>query len=499
MRRIVVVSNRVVDLKKAAQAGGVAVAIADLFRVRPGLWFGWNGKLVDSHDAPGAPDVRIAKSIGGSTLATLPLTADEHRDYYLGYSNSVLWPVFHNRLDLARFEAGFYARYMEVNDRFARGLAALIQPDDVIWIHDYHLIPLGGMLRRAGITNPIGFFLHIPVPPSQAFLAVPEHRELAQALTAYDLIGLQTQADVANLIQFLEDSVSGRILQDGRIAAFDHRLAIESFPVGIDPDAFAGGTATPQIAQSADGVQRIIGVDRLDYSKGLPEKFRAFGHFLEKYPAYRRRIVLSQIAPPTRESVEAYHDIRQTLEALSGKINGMFGELDWVPIHYIYRSAPRDRLRDIYRASRIGFFTPLRDGMNLVAKEYVASQNPTDPGVPILSRFAGAAEQLVDALIVNPYNLEETADAIKTALDMDRSERIERYTRLMSVIRGYDSAAWCASFLATLEAAAHERSRAVAPLTPTMRASMAKLARTPRAPIALKLGGTIFKRASTVK
>lgn len=489
MRRIIVVSNRVMELRKAAQAGGVAVAIADLFRRRPGLWFGWNGKIVDSIDPAEKSDLKVSKSVGGSTLATLPLTADEHRDYYLGYSNSVLWPVFHNRLDLARFEAGFYSRYMGVNERFAQALRVLIQPDDIIWIHDYHLIPLGEELRRAGVQNPIGFYLHIPVPPSQTFLAIPEHKALAHALTAYDLIGLQTQADVANLIQFLEDSVSGRILQDGRISAFEHRLAIESFPVGIDADSFAQAASPAKpLAQSHDRAQRIIGVDRLDYSKGLPQKFRAFGYFLEKYPEYRRNVVLSQIAPPTRESVEAYTDIRQELEALSGKINGMFGELDWVPIHYIYRSAPRDRLRDIYRSSRIGFFTPLRDGMNLVAKEYVASQDPADPGVPILSRFAGAAEQMLDALIVNPYNVGEMADAIKTALVMEKDERIDRYNRLMTVIRAYDSAAWSASFLATLEAAAKERSHEVAPLSPAIRASMAQLARTARAPVSLKLG-----------
>lgn len=492
MRRIVVVSNRVMDLRKAAQAGGVAVAIADALRTRKGVWFGWNGKIVDTVNSADAPEIKVTRS-AGSALATLPLTADEHSDYYLGYSNSVLWPVFHNRLDLARFDAGFYARYMSVNERFARALRTLIQPDDIIWIHDYHLIPLGSLLRRAGVTNPIGFYLHIPVPPSQTFLAIPEHQALARALTAYDLVGLQTQADVANLIQFFEDSVAGRILQDGRVSAFERRLAIESFPVGIDPDSFARASPEKASAQSIDGAQRIIGVDRLDYSKGLPQKFRAFGHFLEKHAEYRRNVVLTQFAPPTRESVEAYTDIRQQLEALSGKINGMFGELDWVPIHYIYRSAPRERLRDIYRSSRIGFFTPLRDGMNLVSKEYVASQDPDDPGVPILSRFAGAAEQLVDALIVNPYNIEETADAIRAALVMDRSERIERYQRLMAVIRACDSAAWSASFLATLEAAANERSRIAEPLAPSIRASMAKLARTPLAPVGLKLARTSAK------
>ena len=463
------------DLRRATQAGGVAVAIADLLKAQRGLWFGWSGKVVEEGDDT-LSDIKLRKAAGQSALATLPLTAEEHRDYYLGYSNSVLWPVFHNRLDLAYFDAGFYARYMGVNKRFAATLSSLIQPDDIVWVHDYHLIPLAAELRRLGVENPIGFYLHIPVPPSQTFLAIPEYAELVQAFAAYDLVGLQTEADVANLIQVFKDSAQGRILQDGRVSAFDKRLSIHRFPVGIDVRDFEGATPVRDLVQSPSDAQRIIGVDRLDYTKGLPQKLRAFGRFLEKYPAYQRKVVLTQIAPPTRESVEAYTDIRQTLEALSGKINGMFGELDWVPIHYIHRSAPRDRLRDIYRASRIGFFTPLRDGMNLVSKEYVAAQNPEDPGVPILSRFAGAAEQLVDALIVNPYNVEEMADAIKQALEMDKAERIARYTRLMTVIRGYDSTAWSDSFLATLEAAAKERSTARLSANSPIHAALAKLA-----------------------
>lgn len=463
------------ELRRATQAGGVAVAIADLLKSRPGLWFGWNGKVAEEGD--GALTTSALRKVAGkSALATLPLTAEEHRDYYLGYSNSVLWPVFHNRLDLAHFDAGFFPRYIGVNERFAAALASLIQPDDTVWVHDYHLIPLARELRRLGFENPIGFFLHIPVPPSQTFLAIPEYRDLVHALSAYDLVGLQTESDVANLIQVFKDGGGGCILQDGRVAAFDRRLAIHRFPVGIDARDFAGATPLHTLAQSPSDAQRIVGVDRLDYTKGLPQKFRAFGRFLKKYPQYTRKVVLTQIAPTTRESVEAYTDIREALEALSGKINGMFGELDWVPIHYISRSTPRERLRDIYRASRIGFFTPLRDGMNLVSKEYVAAQDPHDPGVPILSRFAGAAEQLVDAIIVNPYNSEEVADAIKEALEMDLSERIERYTRMMDVIRAYDSAAWSASFLATLEAAAKERTTSVLSAGSPIHAALSRLA-----------------------
>ena len=254
----------------------------------------------------------------GSAIATVPISEEEHRVYYLGYSNSVLWPVFHNRLDLAQFEAGFYHTYVDVNRRFAEKLRALLEPDDVIWVHDYHLIPLAQELRKLGVTAPIGFFLHIPAPPSQTFLAIPEHLDLARALSAYDLIGVQTQADVANLIGFLEDSVAGRILQDGRINVFERRLAIASFPVGIDLPDFEGGIPTRPVAQAPAEAKRIIGIDRLDYTKGLPQKFRAYERFLEKYDTYRKKVVLSQIAPPTREDVEAYTDIRRDTGAPLG-------------------------------------------------------------------------------------------------------------------------------------------------------------------------------------
>jgi trehalose 6-phosphate synthase len=455
--RVVLVSNRVVDLSKAAQAGGVAVVLADILRERDGLWFGWSGKIEEPDPAAQKPQQKAVRGPASSQMATLSLSQQEYDEYYLGYSNSVIWPVFHNRLDLAKFDAGFYQRYVDVNERFARELEPLLKPDDTIWIHDYHLIPLAEALRRRGVENPIGFFLHIPVPPAQTFLAIPEHEALAKSLSAYDLIGLQTRTDVANFIKFMEESVSGRIVQDGRIRVFDRLLTVKSFPVGIMPDDFADlGPAEPD-REAEMGIMRAIGVDRLDYTKGLPQKFAAFGRFLEKYPAYRGKVILTQIAPPTRETVEAYTDIRTSLEGLSGKINGLYGELDWMPIHYIHRSAPRKRLTKIYRSSRIGLFTPLRDGMNLVAKEYIAAQDPEDPGVAILSRFAGAAEQLDDALIVNPYNLEEVADAVLRAIEMGKTERVARNERLLAKIKANDAATWTRSFLSTLETVAAKR------------------------------------------
>jgi trehalose 6-phosphate synthase len=437
------VSNRVIDFTTATQAGGVSVAIHNTLERHNGFWFGWNGQIEDNNHVEPA-----ATSVARHTTVTVPLTATEYNDYYLGYSNSVLWPVFHNRLDLAQLEAGYYSRYVAVNEKFAEHLSPLIEPNDVIWIHDYHLLPMALELRRRGIENPIGFFLHIPVGPAQALLAIPEHREHARALSAYDLIGVQTPADVRNLIDFLQQSAFGSILPSGRIRVFDAELDIGCFPVGIEPNDFS--LPGPAIQTENPETSRIIGIDRLDYTKGLPQKFRAFGKFLEEYPDYRRRIVLSQFAPPTRESVEAYADITDELEALSGAINGRFGELDWVPINYIHRPMPRNELRDVYSTSRIGWVTPLLDGMNLVAKEYVASQDSFDPGVLILSKFAGAAAQLTDAVLVNPYDPNDMTQGLRLALTMPTDERLARHAKLASVVREFDSEAWGSSYFTAL-------------------------------------------------
>lgn len=453
MGRLVLVSNRVADMGQLVQAGGVAVALAENLRRHGGLWLGWDGTVSEDLGA----DARIVRVADSITIATTPLTPSEHKQYYLGYSNSVLWPVLHNRLDLAQFEAGFYNEYLDVNRRFAKLLVPHLGPEDIVWVHDYHFISFAAELRRLGAGNPIGFFLHIPFAPSLAFLALPEHRELARAFANYDFIGFQTTVDVAQFIDSMRQAVGGQILQDGRVRILDRAVSVGSIPVSIDVSEFApaplqAGRPAPALrpAASIDKPARLIGIDRLDYTKGLPQKFRAYRRFLEKYPVYRNKVVLAQIAPPTRESLEAYSDIRVELETLSGSINGQFGDLDWVPIQYIHRARPRSSLRAVYRTSRVALVTPLRDGMNLVAKEYVAAQDPSDPGVLILSRFAGAAEELAGALIVNPYNTEEVADAIAEALNMSLADRKQRHGDMLNRIARHDTFAWCNEFLTAL-------------------------------------------------
>ena len=300
MSRVVLVSNRVLDLSKAARAGGVAVVLANIVRTRKALWFGWNGEVKP------AGEVDVIERKG--RIATAPLSDIEYAGYYLGYANSVLWPVFHNRLDLAKFEAGFFERFVDVNRRLAGLLQPMLNPDDVIWVHDYDLIPFAAELRRRGVANPIGFFLHIPFPPWQTFMAVPEHKELAQALAAYDLIGLQTKADVANLLNYMSNGVHGRIVPDGRIRVFDRLVSIASFPVGIDMTDFAKAKRASGLVQSRSSVSRIVGVDRLDYTKGLPQKFKAFGRLLDKYP---------QLSTPSRTHTNCATD--------TGECRGLFG------------------------------------------------------------------------------------------------------------------------------------------------------------------------------
>lgn len=448
MSRLVVVSNRVAD-PTAAQSGGLAVAVGDALQDGNGIWFGWNGEIDDHAEKAG---VHLERR-GGVTLATLPLTQSEYDRYYLGYANRALWPVFHYRLDLAEFDIPALEGYKSVNRRFARSVAALIGPSDLVWIHDYHLIPLAAELRKLGVENRIGFFLHIPFPPPEIIAAVPDHVWLFDTLHAYDVVGFQTEQDLANFERYVSQSASdaGPVTHPFRNGT--RRMTARTFPIGIDVDTFIEMANTPTAADRIRRLTRgevrnhVIGVERLDYSKGLPDRFRAFKRFLEKYPDQRKKTVLMQIAPPTRGELAAYAEIRTELERLSGAINGAFGDFDWTPVRYIHRSVPRDTLAALFRGSKVGLVTPLRDGMNLVAKEYIAAQDAKDPGVLILSQFAGAAADLQEALIVNPYDPDEVAKALHNAVTMELDERLDRHGKLLERVRANDISAWRQAFM----------------------------------------------------
>jgi trehalose 6-phosphate synthase len=454
MKRLVVVSNRVADPGCLA-SGGLAVCILDGLKERGGVWFGWNGEIVASEAEIGVSCRRDGKV----TFVTMPISERDYKEHYLGFCNAALWPVHHYRLDLARFTPESCDAYRRVNSRFAEALAPQLNPDDLIWVHDYHLIPFAAELRARGVPNRIGFFLHIPFPPPDMLVAVPEHEWLMEAMCAYDVVGFQTRTDQANFCRFLCEAMGGEMVTPEVVRVSGRVLTASVFPAGVCVDSFSAMAMRPEAEQRIHWLHRrgeprtnIIGVDRLDYTKGLPDRFRSFKRLLELYPENRKAVTLMQIAPPTREEVKAYADIRHELEALSGEINGQFGDFDWTPVRYVHRSVPRDTLAALYRGSQIGLVTPLRDGMNLVAKEYVAAQDETDPGVLVLSRFAGAAEDLEEALIVNPYDTDEVAQAMQHAILMPKQEKIERHTALLARVREHDARNWMEGFLQALDA-----------------------------------------------
>lgn len=446
LNRLIVISNRVAQPQAAHSGaqGGLAVALAAALSEFGGIWFGWSGEQTDSFTG----QVNLQRG-EGYTTATVDLEEQDIDEYYNGYANRTLWPLFHYRIDLAEYERGFAGGYQRVNDRFADTVRPLIEADDAIWVQDYHMIPLGEALRRRGCDNRIGFFLHTPWPPRRLLATLPEARELVETLFAYDVIGFHTEEWLQSFIDFARLEMGAETGEDGTIRYRGRDVRAIVCPIGIDAaefralaDSDAARQSCAAMQASAGGRAMIVGVDRLDYSKGLEERFLGYERFLLTHPETRKEVFLLQIAPPSRASVETYQRIRNTLEGLAGRINGAHADLDWVPIRYVNQGYPRDVLAGVYRASRIGLVTPLRDGMNLVAKEYVAAQDPDDPGVLILSRFAGAAEQLREAVLVNPYSAEELSDAILQALRMPRAERVRRWRAMMENVTREDVLWW---------------------------------------------------------
>ena len=452
MNRLVVVSNRVA-LPGESRAGGLAVGLEAALRAHGGVWFGWSGKVV--RDASG----RLHEQTDGDVrYVTMDLNRPDHDAYYNGFANRTLWPLLHSRLDLVDYARETRAGYRRVNLLFADKLAPMLRDSDVLWIHDYHLIPLAAMLRERGVGCRIGFFLHVPMPSADLVSALPEHGRLFSTLYAYDLVGFQTMRDADRFRTYARIFGGGSIEPDGSVTLpGGKRVDVGNFPIGIDAGRIAaqsaaavGKPAVRALRESMSGRQLAIGVDRLDYSKGLPERFRAFGRYLERHPDERGRLTFLQIAPVSRGDVAEYRHLRDQLEGIAGHINGTHAEPDWTPLRYVNRNFGHATLTGFYRLASLALVTPLRDGMNLVAKEYVAAQNPENPGVLVLSMLAGAAAELDAALLVNPYDLDGVADAISRAASMPLPERRERWESMMRPITEFDIHAWCARFLERL-------------------------------------------------
>jgi trehalose 6-phosphate synthase len=462
LARLVVVSNRVsVPAGDGAKrAGGLEVALRPALQHNGGIWLGWSGKV-------GAREKLRTRSVTHKNVeyVVTDLTRHDYQEYYSGFANRVLWPILHYRLDLAEFALRDLSGYFRVNDHFATELERVIADDDLIWVHDYHLIPIADALRRRGHSNRIGFFLHVPFPPPEVLTALPKHRQLIPLLMQYDVVGFQTAGDASNFVRYLiaecNQARDLRVLEiNGHQTALSlngRQTRIGNFPVGIEPRVFQRlarrNMRSPLVQEtvaSLGGRPMVIGVDRLDYSKGLIQRLDAFDRFLDNHPEWSGKVTYLQITPKNRSEIPEYAELEQALGAAAGRINGKYGEVSWTPIRYVNRVYGRSALAGLYRAARVGLVTPLRDGMNLVAKEYVAAQDPEDPGVLILSRFAGAAIEFGRALLVNPYDPESVAGAIAQALAMPLEERRAHHQALLAAILDYDIDRWQREFLATL-------------------------------------------------
>ncbi|MBK6672331.1 MAG: trehalose-6-phosphate synthase [Proteobacteria bacterium] len=453
MSRIVAVSNRVMLPRRGNAPGGLVVGVLAAMKSRGGLWFGWNGEVED----PCTPEPTVHRR-DNVTYATLSLSSEESRDYYQGFCNSTLWPLFHYFLDGFRFHDAQYESYLAVNRRFAQHLLPLLRADDVIWVHDYHFLPLARQLRQSGVQLPIGMFLHIPFPHIDSLRVLPVHAELIDSMLDFDLVGFQTRSDLdAFLTAVRVVRGPGSVAGDDGVLVNGRCVRVGVFPIGVDVDLVQQeallaqrGEPCQRMIRGLIGKRLMIGVDRLDYSKGLVQRFKAYEQFLESHPQARNRVTYIQIAPLSRSDVHAYAAIRSELEQTAGRVNGRLAETDWTPIRYLNRNFPHGTLMGFMRNAPVGLVTPLRDGMNLVAKEFIAAQDPSDPGVLILSTLAGAARELTEALQVNPYDIRGMADAMERAFNMPREERIQRHESMLRALRSNDIAAWHSRFLELL-------------------------------------------------
>ena len=454
---VILVSNRVADVSTDGPIeGGLASALLQAVRASGAVWV---GTRVQQTSPDRKEPLTSLVTIGAGTTARVDVPANVYQPFYRGFANSALWPVLHSRPDLVRTSDDEYRCYREVNRMVATALRSFAEPQSRIWVHDYHFLTLAEELRRLHIDCPVGFFLHTPFPTRSAFVGLPRHRELAEALLKYDLIGFQTEDDKGNFADYLLHEL-GLTLEPGCVVSGTN-AHLASFPIGIDVQAFADGAlraaARPDIARlraSLHSSQLAIGVDRIDYSKGLEHRMRAFDRLFSVAPELKGHISLLQIALPSRAEIPTYDKLRARLAALVSEVNGRHGEVDWSPIRYLNKGYAQSTLAGLYRTAQIGLVTPLNDGMNLVAKEYVAAQNPLNPGVLVLSQFAGAARQLDAALIVNPHDADAVANAIRYGLMMSLEERRGRWDAMMAVLRRSDINDWFAQFRSALNATA---------------------------------------------
>jgi alpha,alpha-trehalose-phosphate synthase [UDP-forming] len=436
--RLVVISNRTpaaASGDRRRPVGGLVTALEPALETLGGIWLGWSGRAAEASQVL---TIDPAARPGRASFDLSPLWC---KRFYGGFCNRALWPLFHGFPERVQYSDADWTAYVEANAEFARHASSLVSPDGIVWAHDYHLLLTGQALRQRGFGGRIGMFLHTPFPSCDLFDTLPWADELISAMLAFDLVGFHTVQWAENFRTCARRRAHGRALPE-----------IAVLPIGIDQRAFEPDDAPehPEVAglRTALGHRRmILGVDRLDYAKGIPERLHAFEVLLETRPQWRGQVCFVQISVPSREDVPEYAELRHRVEMLVGRINGRFGEANWVPVHYLYRSYDHGVLAQLYRAAEVALVTPLRDGLNLVAKEFVAAQDRARPGVLVLSKFAGAADELADAVVTNPYHPEGLAGDIHRSLEMSLVRRQERHGKLMAALEGKTPQSWAAAFL----------------------------------------------------
>lgn len=463
MKRMILVSNRlpVVITKEGdgyvykSSIGGLATALGSFHGENDSIWVGWPGLTTD--ECSSEEIERIKKELLDRRCLGIFLSAEDHRDYYEGFSNKTIWPLFHYFISETRMENDEWDAYRRVNEEFAREILEVAGEDDMIWIHDYHLFLLPQLIREKLPNVSIGFFLHIPFPSSEVFRLLPWREEILNGIIGSDLIGFHTYDYVLHFISSVRRLI-GHESSLGRIMIGPRTVKVGSFPISIDFDHYSSAPQSEEVQkEKADLLERVanrrivMSIDRLDYTKGIPQRIRAYGRFLEKYPEHREKVTMIMVASPSRINVDAYKELKFEVEQLIGEVNGKYTRLGWVPIWYIHQNIPFEQLLALYSISDIALITPLRDGMNLIAKEYIAAKSD-HTGVLILSELAGAAKELGEALLVNPNNIEDIADSIHEALEMPREKQISSNKVMRERIRKYNVDKWASDFVSDLEA-----------------------------------------------
>ena len=455
MGRLVVVSNRTLNPQEHDVSGGLAVGVLSALKKKGGLWFGWSGQVSSDNNQ----QVKHSR-FENIDYATIDLDQNDYQQYYLGFCNSVLWPLLHFFLNQIKFKQSEYQRYLKVNHLFAKHLVDELREDDMLWVHDYHFMPLARNLRVMGCKQKTGLFLHVPFPSFQVFRTLPVWKQILEYLCEFDAIGFQTENDRQSFMECIENGLSLPVAKEGFY--FNEKIVkVSVFPIGIDCQHVASLCADSEGHDEAcflqDSIKQtetrklIIGADRLDYSKGLIERIHGYKSMLDTFPEMLRKTVMLQISQPSRTEIDGYQQMKQQLQNTAGAINAEYGTADWTPIRYVNSSYEQSLLFQFFRISHVGLITSLRDGMNLVAKEYIAAQDVINPGVLVLSEFTGAAEELSEAVLVNPYDNNSIAQGLYQALNMPILERQLRHQTMLKHLKINSVHVWASNFIDFLE------------------------------------------------